>query len=155
MRARIVALVFALVMCRMGGPAVADVPYCADLKRLIDLAGTKQKFGCVAGRPREGNFRDTTMPLAGWRDCSLYGSRTYTCDSEVFATAGEANKALAAIVNGVKDCLGEEWAKDESRSSAVYVVVRNEHDAVSMTLSTDVTGEGGHVVRLTLFLRGR
>jgi hypothetical protein len=33
--------------------------------------------------------------------------------------------------------------------------MRNEHDAVSMTLSTDRADDGEHVVRLTLFVRGR
>ena len=93
--------------------------------------------------------------FAGWRDCSLYGARTYTCDSQAFAASGQAETALAALVAEVKECLGEDWSKDDSRSSPVYVVVRNERDAVSMTLSTDQADDGGHVVRLTLFVRGR
>jgi len=144
----------ALALGRIGGTALADAAWCPDLARVTDLAATN-KLGYIAGLARAGSFSDTTLPLPGWRDCSLYGSRTYTCDSQAFRTAGEAERALAALVAEVKDCLGAAWSKDESRSSPVYVVVRNERDAVSITLSTDQADDAAHVVRLTLFLRGR
>src|ERR1700730_965071 len=50
------------------GPAFpADAAaYCPDLKRLAALAATKDRFAGIAGRPRDGNFVETTLPLAGW-----------------------------------------------------------------------------------------
>lgn len=155
MRAQTLTLCTAFGLSALGGSAFAEAAYCPDLARVTDLAGTKNKFAYIAGPPREGNFRDTTMPLAGWHDCSLYGSRTYTCDSQSFTTAQQAAKVLAAVVDEVIDCLGRDWTKDESRSSPGYVVVRDERGPVSMTLSTDSGEHGGHVVRLTLFVRGR
>ena len=154
MRARTLTLCTAFGLSALGGSAFAEAAYCPDLLRLTDLAGTKNKLAYIAGPPREGNFSDTTMPLAGWHDCSLYGSRTYPCDSPAFATAEEAEKALAATVAEVTDCLGDDWSKDESRSSPVYVVVRNGRGPVSITLSTDTAASGRHLVRLSLFLRG-
>jgi len=148
------AAVVALAVVGFGGSALAESAWCPDLARVTDVAATS-RLASIAGTPRDGNFRDTTMPLAGWRNCSLYGARTYTCDSQAFKTAAEAERALAALVDDVRTCLGADWSKDDSRSSAVYVVLRNEQDAVSMTLSTDQADDGQHVVRLTLFVRSR
>jgi hypothetical protein len=148
------AAALAFVLCGIGGAALADTAWCPDLKRVTDLSATGT-LGHVAGAAREGSFRATTLPLAGWRDCSLYGARTYTCDSASFTTAGDAERALAALVAEVTACLGQGWGRDDGRSSPVYVVVRSEHDPVSMTLSTDQADDGRHVVRLTLFARGR
>ena len=154
MRAQTLTLCTAFGLSALGGSAFAEAAYCPDLLRLTDLARTKNKFAYIAGPPREGNFRDTTMPLAGWHECSLYGSRTYTCDSPAFATAEEAGKALNATVVELTDCLGDGWSTDESRSSPVYVVVRNGRGPVSITLNTDTADDGRHLVRLSLFLRG-
>jgi len=148
------AAALALALCGIGGAALADTAWCPDLQRVRDVAATN-RLAVIAGPPREGSFRDTTLPLAGWRDCSLYGARTYTCDSRGHGSAEDAERALAALVAEVKDCLGPDWSRDDGRSSPVYVVVRSEHDPVSMTLSTDRADDGAHVVRLTLFLRGR
>jgi hypothetical protein len=150
----ILALGVALVVCGRGGAAFADAAWCSDLARVADLAATN-KLAFIAGAPRGGSFRDATVPLPGWRNCALYGARTFTCDSQAFETSGQAEAALAALVADVKACLGADWSRDDSRSSPVYAVVRNEHDAVSMTLSTDRADDGEHVVRLTLFVRGR
>jgi hypothetical protein len=148
------AAVLALAACGIGGAALAETAWCPDLNRVTDVAAAN-KLAYIAGPPREGSFRDATIPLPGWRNCSLYGSRTYTCDSQAFTTSGQAETALAALVADVKACLGADWSADDIRSSPVYVVVRNERDAVSMTLSTDQAEDGEHVVRLTLFVRGR
>jgi hypothetical protein len=153
MRVPIFALT-ALGLCGIGGSALADAAYCPDLKRVIDVAATN-KFAYIAGQPREGAFRETTLALAGWRDCSLYGARTYTCDTQPFKTAAEAEKALAALVAEFQDCLGEQWSKDESRSSPTYVVLHGPQDPVAMTLSTDTMERDEHIVRLTLFVRVR
>ena len=155
MRAAALALVSALAPVGLAGAAFAESAWCPDLKRLIDLTVTKEKFAYVAGAPREGDFRDTTMPLADWRDCALYGTRTYLCESQVFKTAGDAETALATFVKDVEECLGESWSKDESRSSSDYAVLHSAQDPAAMTLGTDTTDNGEHIVRLTVFFRGR
>ena len=129
-------------------------PYCADLKLLAALTMTKDKFASITGRPRDGNFLHTSLPLTGWKDCSLYGSRTYTCDSQEFGTAEEAEKAQATAVHQIRACLGEAWAEDSDRSSSSYVVVRNAAGFASITVSADTKDKNEYVVRLVLFLRG-
>ena len=148
------AAALVLLVCGLGGPVLAGPAWCPDLARVSDVAATN-KLAAIAGPPREGSFRDTTLPLAGWRDCSLYGARTYTCDSQAFATSEQAETALAALLAQIKECLGDGWSRDASRSSPGYAVVRNEGDATSITLNTDRAENGEHVVRLTLFGRGR
>src|SRR5262249_18502890 len=86
-------------------------PYCFDLSRVIDLAITKARFASIAGRPRQGSYVGTSLVLAGWKDCSLYGAATYTCDSPEMDTAEEAEKARVAILDQVKACLGAGWAE--------------------------------------------
>src|SRR5262249_6892830 len=132
---------------------VGIVAYCPDLQRLVTLALTKERFSAIAGEPREGNFLDTTRPLTGWKDCSVYGRRTYSCDFRSFGSAEEAAKVQASIVDDIKTCLGEGWEEDADRSSATYAVVRNSRVPVSMTVGTNADGANDHVVRLTLFLR--
>ena len=132
--------------------AAGSVAYCLDLRRLVTLALTKERFATIAGKPRQGNFLDTTLPLTGWQDCSVYGSRTYTCDFQGFGSADAAAKAQAVILGEIKSCLGEGWTEDEDRSSPVYAVVRSSRLPVSMTLATNAEAEG-YVVRLTVFLR--
>src|SRR5262245_47223155 len=62
-------------------PATDSAPYCADLKHIANLAMTRERFSPIIGKPRQGSFRDTTLPLTGWKDCAFYGTNTYTCDS--------------------------------------------------------------------------
>jgi hypothetical protein len=155
MRTLLLTLAGALLLSQLGRAAVAGPAWCPDLKRAVDLTVTKDKFAYIAGPPREGDFRDTTMPLAGWRDCSLYGMRTYLCESQAFNTGEDADKALAMLVGEVAQCLGEDWSKEEGRSSSVYAVLHSAHEPAAMTLGTDRTDDGRHVVRLTLFVRGR
>jgi hypothetical protein len=127
--------------------------YCSQLKRVAALAGTKEKFASITGKPRNGNFRDTTLELTGWRDCSLYGPGTYTCDSQALATAEEAETAQARTMHDIKACLGEAWSEAGDRSSPRYVVLHHEGRPLSITLSTDQTDKNEHVVRLILFVR--
>jgi len=148
----------ALVGLAAGGQAqdlhAADAAaYCPDLKRVVTLALTKEKFSTLAGTPREGNFFDTTLALTGWRECSVYGDRTYTCDYQSFGSAEEAARIRAAITDEIKTCLGEGWVEDHDRSSPTYAVVRSSRLPVSMTIATNADGTDSHVVRLTLFLR--
>jgi len=147
---------------RVGEPDLPSLPgsgfpadgaaYCPDLKRLAALAATKDRFAGIAGRPRDGNFVETTLPLAGWRDCALYGPRSYTCDSDKVATAAAAQNRQAAILKEFKECLGKDWSEVEDRSSSNYVVLHDAKSPTSVTLSTDL-GEGGHLVHLVIFAR--
>ncbi len=128
------------------GPIVqaAEVPsYCAELN----------KFASIIGAPRAGNFLDAKITLPGWDDCSFYGMRTYTCDSQGFKTADEGNAAHGRVVEEVKSCLRGGWTEDESRASPAYVVLRDARQSASITINTDLTEKGEHVVRLILFLR--
>ena len=127
--------------------------YCSELKRIAALAVTKEKFASIAGKPRNGNFRDTTLELTGWRDCSLYGPATYTCDSQALATAEDAETAQASTVHDIKACLGAAWGEASERSSPRYVVLHHAGRPLSITLSTDQTDKNEHVVRLILFVR--
>src|SRR5215471_14775089 len=65
----------------------APPPYCFDLSRVVDLAMTKERFASIAGRPRQGSYVSTSLVLPDWKDCSLYGAATYTCDSPEMDTA--------------------------------------------------------------------
>jgi hypothetical protein len=127
--------------------------YCPALTRVAALVNTKERFASVIGRPREGNYLETTLPLPGWGDCSFYGTRTYTCDSLPFATAGEAERAFAATLEDVKACLRGGWVEDESRASPGYAVLHDAQQVASITINTDQTETSQHVVRLILFLR--
>jgi hypothetical protein len=128
-------------------------PYCFDLSRVVDLAMTKERFASIARRPRQNSFQNTRLVLPGWKDCSLYGAATYTCDSPEMDTAEEAEKARTAILDQVKACLGAGWAEAAERSSPNYVVLHNAARPVAITLSTDQTDNKKHVVRLTVFVR--
>jgi len=146
-KARLLALAMASL------PALASAqdarsqapPYCFDLTRVVDLAMTKERFASIAGRPRQGSYVGTSLVLAGWKDCSLYGAATYTCDSPEMGTAEEAEKARAAILDQVKACLGAGWAE--------AAVLHNAARPVSITLSTDQTDSKKYVVRLIVFVR--
>jgi hypothetical protein len=129
------------------------LPYCADLKRVVALAATRERFAPITGKPREGNFLDTTLPLTSWTNCSLYGAGTYTCDSRGLPTAQAAEQAQAATLHEIKACLGESWSEAKDRSSPSYVVLHSRAAPISITLSTDQTDSKEHVVRLILFVR--
>src|SRR5215472_4016354 len=128
-------------------------PYCFDLSRIVDLAVTKERFASIAGRPRQGDYVDTSLVLADWKDCSLYGAATYTCESAEMESADEAAMAKSAIMRQVKSCLGAGWSEAADRSNPSYVVLRNAARPVSITLSTDQTDNKKHVVRLIVFVR--
>ena len=133
---------------------VQQPPYCAELKQVAGLAMTKERFASIAGTPREGNFLNTIVALPSWKDCSLYGSGTYTCDSQELATAEVAEKEQARTLHQIKACLGDGWAEAKDRSSSSYVVLHSAAWPISITLSTDQTDKKEHVVRLILFRRG-
>ena len=149
-----VALVSVVDMASAQDAGSAAAPYCADLQQVVALAITSGKFASITGQPREGNFLDTSLPLTGWKNCSLYGRATYTCDSNEFKTPDEATQAQAVALEQIKSCLGEQWAEAEDRSSLGYRVLHTKAGPVSITLSTDETDRHGHVVRIIIFVRG-
>jgi hypothetical protein len=153
-----------LAMCALAFSAVSTptwaqnaaaqaISYCPDLNRVVALAMTKERFASIAGKPREGNFVETSLSLTGWNDCSLYGATTYTCDSPSHKTAAEAELAQARLLDELKACLGNAWTEAKERSSASYVVLHDAARPVSITLSTDQTETNEHVVHLILFVR--
>jgi hypothetical protein len=127
--------------------------YCENLKQLTQLAITAGQFTAIAGKPREGNFRNTTLPLTGWRDCALYGATTYTCDSHALRTSAEAEEALTKTTDEILRCLAGAWVEIKGRSSPAYAVLHPARGSASMTLSLDEDDNKGYLVRLTLFLR--
>jgi hypothetical protein len=139
----------AAALAQDGGAA----PYCADLTRVVVLAQTGGRFTSIAGKTREGNFQDTILPLAGWKDCSLYGAGMYTCDSQAIATAAQAQETQARTVQQIISCLGTEWAEIKDRSSPGYAVLHPLRGPASITLSLDQNDDKEHLVRLTLFVR--
>src|SRR6266508_5827547 len=114
-------------------------PFCFDLSRIVDLAVTKERFASIAGRPRQGDFRDASVVLPDWMDCSLYGAATYTCDSAEIESAAEAEKARGATLDQVKFCLGAGWTEATERSNPNYVVLHDAARPVAITMSTDQT----------------
>jgi hypothetical protein len=129
-------------------------PYCGDLKRVASLASARDRFASLAGKPREGNFSDTILPLTSWKDCSLYGSGMYTCDSPALATKSEAEKAQARVTDEILSCFAGSWLEIKDRSSPGYVVLHPARGPASITLSIDEGESKEFVVRMTLFVRG-
>jgi len=128
--------------------------YCSELQEVTGVAVSKSRFTSIAGKPREGNFLDTTLALPGWNDCSLYGTRSYTCDSPGLPSREAAEAAQAATLRELKACLGAGWSEALDRASPNYVVLHNAWHPVSITLSTDETEQRQHVIRITIFRRG-
>jgi hypothetical protein len=105
--------------------------YCPALARVAGLVHTQDRFASIIGKPREGNFLETTLP----------------------ATADDAERAFARTLGEVKSCL--RWADDQSRGSHGYAVVHDDRQFASITIKTDKAEKNEHVVRLILFLRSR
>jgi hypothetical protein len=135
--------------------AQTTAKYCAELKRVIALATTEDRFASITGSSREGNFSDTTLALTGWKDCALYGPTMYTCESAAARTLENAARAQATIVDELLRCLAGEWAEIGDLSSPGYVVLHPVKGPVSITLNLDATEDKDHVVRLILFNRNR
>jgi hypothetical protein len=129
--------------------------YCSELQQAVSIAMTKGRFSDIAGKPRQGDFHATDLSLPGWKDCSLYGASTYTCDSAEVDTAEQAEAAQAAILQEIKTCLGVGWSEAAGRSSPSHVVLHSALRPVSITLSMDATGNKTHVVHLIVFIRRR
>ncbi len=140
-----------------GAIARADdvASYCGELRQVAAAALAKDKFAGLVGKPRAGNFLDATVVLPGWGDCAFYGLRTYTCDSRGFKTAEEGDRALVRTLGEVKACLRDGWAEDQSRASPGYVVLHDNRQVAAITINSDRSEQGEHIVRLILFLRSR
>jgi hypothetical protein len=141
----------------VGAPARADdMPaYCPELRQVAAVALARDKFAGLIGAPRDGNYLQSNVALPGWQDCAFYGARTYTCDSHNFRTMEEGERAFTKTIGGVKACLRDGWAEDESRASAGYIVLRDHRQVASITINTAEAEKGEHIVRLILFLRSR
>jgi hypothetical protein len=152
-------LLFALATAALAdaGPSARsdEISYCPELKEIASLALVTGRFTTIIGAPREGNFLDSKIALPGWGDCAFYGKRTYTCDSRVFKTAEEAVLAHGRVFDEVKACLRDGWSEVPDQASRGYAVLHDARSIVAITINIDVAGSGGHVVRLTMFLRGR
>jgi len=140
-----------------GGAGVAQMnarPFCADLGHVVRSAAGADRFASITGKLREGSFRETTRPLSGWKDCTIYGERTYSCNSESLRSATAAQRKLQAVVRDIKACFGAGWwTEDAERTSPLYVVLHHPVGLATMTISTDEDRKGVHVLRLTMFLR--
>jgi hypothetical protein len=147
----------ALLVSIVSGTAQNSLPgapaYCKNLKQVTTLALAGNRFAAIAGKRREGSFRDTTLPLTGWKDCALYGAATYTCDSHALRSSTEAEAALTKTTDEILRCLAGAWVEVKDRSSAAYVVLHPVRGSASITLSLDEDDNKEHLVRLTLFLR--
>jgi hypothetical protein len=145
-----------LALAIVSGDVLAQdlAPYCGDLKRVASLASARDRFASLAGKPREGNFSDTILPLTGWKDCSLYGSGMYTCDSPGLLTRNEAEKAQARATDEILSCFAGGWLEIKDRSSPGYVVLHPARGPASITLSIDEGDSKEFIVRMTLFVRG-
>jgi len=130
-----------------------STPYCQELKHVAELAATKDRFASISGKAREGNFRESNLALTGWMDCSLYGVRTYTCDSQPVGSAEEASREQQKAAEEILTCLSSPWREAKERSSVGFIVMQHTQEPVSITLSTDQAEHNGFIVRLILFAR--
>jgi hypothetical protein len=139
-----------------GAALAEELPaWCPALRDVAALVRAKDRFASIIGRPRQGSFFETTLPLPGWADCSFYGRRTYVCDSRPLASTDDVSLAFAKTRDDIKTCLRETWTEDPDSASPGYAVIRDDRQVASITINTDQTEAHAHVVRLILFLRGR
>ncbi|HEX9464643.1 MAG TPA: hypothetical protein VGB82_18745 [Alphaproteobacteria bacterium] len=144
-----------LPLVALGVTAAAQeaAPYCAELDRIAGLANTTEKFSAIAGPPRDGDFSDTTLPLGGWVDCSVYGPRTYSCDSVSYGSTAAAEKAIEEAAQQIATCPGGAWRRRPQQSSPSYQILTHAKAPISMTLSTAESGDTSFVIRLIVFTR--
>jgi len=120
--------------------AIVDNRAADAVPALLQVAGLAKRYG-------------EQRALTGWNNCALYGAAAYTCDSPALGSAQEAQRAQSDLLRQIKTCLGEGWTEATERSSPDYVVLHNALRPVSITLSTDQTDDGRHVVHLNVFVR--
>ena len=148
------SIIAAVVLVATTVTALAqDAPYCPDLKQINNLAMTRERFAPIIGTPRVGNYRNTSLPLTGWTDCSFYGQATYTCDSQALKTVEDARLAQARVKQEILRCLAGAWADAPEQSGPDFVVLHPKLGPASITLSLDEADNKEHIVRITIFLR--
>src|SRR5258708_27659298 len=92
-----IATFAALVAFADCAQAQTTAGYCAELKHVIALATTEDRFASITGSSREGNFSDTTLALTGWQACALYGPAMYSCASAGARTLLDAAQAQVVL----------------------------------------------------------
>jgi hypothetical protein len=145
----------AMLLALIGAVVARDasgIAYCEELKQLNNLAMSKGRFAPVIGSPREGNYYETKLPLTGWTNCAFYGPATYTCDSPDYKTEQEAKAGQSQIADDILACFAGTWAEAPEQTSRDFLVLHPKLGPASITLNLDRT-DGGHIVRLILFLR--
>ena len=125
----VIPVVVSMPLILMAQEAIA--PYCSDLKRVAGLATTKERFASISVKPRNGNSADSA--LTDWNDCSIYGARIYTCDSQPIGTAQEAQQAQEKVFHDIQACLGASWAEAKDRSSIGFIAKTSFVDEFSRT----------------------
>jgi hypothetical protein len=121
--------------------------FCADLSHVVRSAGAADRFASITGKLRDGSFHETTRPLNGWKDCTIYGERTYSCYSKSIRSASAAQRKLKAVARDIKACFGKGWwAEDAERTSSRYVVLHHPVGLATMTISTDEEQIDVHVL---------
>jgi len=118
-------------------------PYCAALQEIATLAMSKDRFSSIIGKPREGGFYDTSLPLPAWRDCAFYGPATYTCDTHEFTSDEEAARAESETAQRILACL-QYWdvADEQSSISTNFIVLHPRIGPASITLNLDKAVSG-------------
>ena len=149
---RLMISIAVLLASTVLGQGASDLSYCADLKQLNNFAMSQGRFAPIIGEPREGNFRDTTLPLTGWTNCAFYGATTYTCDSPELETAQDAVEAQSRIAKDILACFGGTWAEAAEQTSTDFLVLHPKLGPASITLNLDRIDKG-HIVRFIMFLR--
>jgi hypothetical protein len=129
------------------------IPYCAELKELNNYAMSSQRFAPIVGPQRNGNYRETKLPLPGWNSCAFYGTNTYTCDSAEVASREEAAKAQQRITQEILACFGGTWAEAPEQMGPDFVVLHPKLGPASITLNLGETDANKHIVNLIMFLR--
>jgi hypothetical protein len=157
MMTRLILAAVALAASVVAAPAQeapADLaPYCSGLRLLNNFAMSRERFNPIIGKPRDGNFRDTTLSLTGWNNCSIYGQTSYTCDSPELKTAADAVAAQAKIAREILACFGGTWSEAPEQTSPGFLVLHPKLGPASITLNLDQSDTMGHIVRLILFIR--
>jgi len=129
------------------------IPYCAELKELNNYAMSSQRFAPIVGQPRNGNYRETKLPLTGWNSCAFHGTNTYTCDSSEFMTREEAAKAQQRIAKEILNCFGGTWAEASEQMGPDFVVLHPKLGPASITLNLGETDANKHIISLIMFVR--
>jgi hypothetical protein len=123
------------------------------LERVADVAITNERFASISAKPRYGNSAESSLALTGWNNCSVYGARIYTCDSQPTGTAQETQQTQEKVFHDIKACLGNSWVEAKDRSSLGFIVLHHAGQPISITLSIDQTDQKKYAVRLILFGR--